>query len=258
MNIVVCLKIAPDAEDLEIGNDGSVSIARAEWTIGGFDLPALEAGVRLAEMHGDKVIALSVGSPAINQSKVRKDILSRGAEELVLVMDESLRDASTAETAQVLTAAIRKLGDVQLVLFGEGSADLYFQQTGVQVGERLGWVSLNAVRDVQWIEEGMVRVQRALEQEIQVLDVPLPAALSVTSDICEPRLASMREILRASKKPVFEWSLADVGIESLTPSVEILNIIAPPRTSRKGEILNGSVQEAVSRLVNILRKDGVL
>ncbi len=258
MNIVVCLKISPDPEDLEIGNDGSVSAAHAEWKIGGFDLPALEAGVRLAEMHGGRVIALSIGPPPINQSKVRKDILSRGAEELVLVVDEALQDVSTAETARVLAAAIGKIEDVQLVLFGEGSADLYFQQTGVQVGERLGWVSLNAVRDVQWVEEGNLLVQRVLEQEIQVFEVPLPAALSVTSDICEPRLASMREILRASKKPVVEWSLADVGVENLSASVEILAVQAPPRAARKGLILNGSVEEAVGSLVIALKKEGVL
>ncbi len=258
MNIVVCLKIVPDPEDLEIGSDGSVSTAHAEWMVGGFDLPALEAGVRLAEMHGGKVTALSVGSSAIIPSKVRKDILSRGADELVLVIDDTLRDVSTAETAQVITAAIRKMEDVQLVLFGEGSADLYFQQTGVQVGERLGWVSLNAVRDVRLTERGKLQIERLLEEEVQVLEVALPAALSVTSDICEPRLASMREILRASKKPVFEWSLADVGIGNVSPSVEILKVMAPQRASRKGEILNGSVEEAVSALVNVLRKEGVL
>ncbi len=164
----------------------------------------------------------------------------------------------TAETARVLTAAIQKMGDVQLVLFGEGSADLYFQQTGVQVGERLGWVSLNAVRDVRLKAEGTLQVQRVLEQEIQVIEVPLPAALSVTSDICEPRLASMREILRASKKPVLEWSLADVGIESLAPSVEILAVKAPPRTARKAILLDGSVEEAVRLLVSHLKKEGVL
>ncbi|MEW6179379.1 MAG: electron transfer flavoprotein [Chloroflexota bacterium] len=258
MNIVVCLKITPDPEDLEIGPDGSVSTTHAEWKTGSFDLPALEAGVRLAEMHGGKVIALSAGTSQINQSKVRKDILSRGAEELVLVVDDSLKDASTAETALVLEKAIRKLTDVQLVLFGEGSADLYFQQTGVQVGERLGWVTLNAVQDVRLLENEALEVQRIVEHELQVLDVPLPAVLCVTSDICEPRLASMREILRASKKTVFEWSLSDIGIEGLTPSVEIVKVMAPPRASRKGEMLSGSVEEMVSALVNNLRKDGVL
>lgn len=258
MNIVVCVKIAPDPEDLEIGSDGSVSTAHAEWSIGGFDLPALEAGVRLAEMHGGKVIALSAGPSSINQSKIKKDILSRGADELVLVVDETLQDASTAETARVLAAAIHKMEDVQLAFFGEGSADLYFQQTGAQVGERLGWLCLNAVQDVRLIEHGMLEIQRTLDVEMQVLDVPLPAALSVTSDICEPRLASMRAILQASRKPVIEWSLADIGIENLAASVEILAVQAPPRTARKGVVLGGSVEEAVRSLLNNLKKEGVL
>src|SRR5512133_3759266 len=116
MNIVVCIKITPDAGDIEVRPDGTISLERAEWVIGGFDLQALEAGVRLAESSpGSKVIALSAGPKQIGSSKLRKDVLSRGPDELVLVADDALRDADTAVTAQVLAQAIRGMDGVDLV-----------------------------------------------------------------------------------------------------------------------------------------------
>ena len=91
MNIVVCVKLTPDAGDIEVRPDGSISLERAEWIIGSFDLQAIEAGVRLAEAQpAGKVIALSAGPRQINNSKLKKDLLSRGPDELVLVVDDAL------------------------------------------------------------------------------------------------------------------------------------------------------------------------
>ena len=97
MNIVVCVKLTPDAEDIEVRPDGSISLERAEWIIGGFDLQAIEAAVRLVEAlggpEGHQVIALSAGPRQINNSKLKKDLLSRGPDELVLVVDDALAQA---------------------------------------------------------------------------------------------------------------------------------------------------------------------
>ena len=192
MQIVVCVKITPDAGDIETRSDGSISLERAEWIIGGFDLQALEAGVRLAEGEpGSQVTVLSAGPPAINQSRLKKDVLSRGPDKLVMVVDDALANADTALTAAVLAAAVRRIGPVDLVLTGEGSADLYFQQVGMQLGERLGLPTLNAIRKIT-PQAGSVQVERDLEDELEVLDVPLPAVLSVTTDINPTRLPNFK------------------------------------------------------------------
>ncbi|HZW03487.1 MAG TPA: hypothetical protein VFF68_06150, partial [Anaerolineaceae bacterium] len=138
MNIVVCYKLTPDAGDIEVRPDGSISLERAEWNIGNFDLQAIEAAVRLAEATVGKATAVSAGPQKINQSKLKKDLLSRGPDELFLIADDALKDADTHITARVLAAAVRQVGPVDLVLCGEGSADLYFQQVGLQLGELLG------------------------------------------------------------------------------------------------------------------------
>ena len=78
MNVIVCYKVTPDANDIQARPDGSISLERAEWKIGTFDLQAIEAGVRLAEATEGKVVALSVGPRQIDSSILKKDLLSRG------------------------------------------------------------------------------------------------------------------------------------------------------------------------------------
>lgn len=258
MKIVICAKLAPDASDIEIRGDGSISLERAEWSIGSFDLPAIEAGVQLIEAHGGSSTVLSIGPQRINNSKLRKDLLSRGPGELVLVTDDRLTDADTAMTARVLAAAIQKMGDVDLVLTGEGSADLYFQQTGLQLGELLGWPVFNAVSRIEFTAGGL-RIERSLEDETEVLEILLPAVLAVTTDINAPRLPNMKEILMAGKKPVQEWTLTDLEIQSgLNRVIEIIQLHAPRPVERKQILIESSPEDAAQTLTNYLSKEGVL
>lgn len=263
MNIVVCVKLTPDAGDIEKRSDGSIGLERAEWIIGNFDLQALEAGVRLAEAWDGKVTVLSAGPGKINNSKLKKDVLSRGPDEMILIADESLANADTNLTANVLAQAIRKIGGVDLVLCGEGSADLYFQQVGLQVGEILGLPSLNAISKIDPAENnpdaGYLLVDRDLDDEIEVLQVPLPAVLSVTTDIAQSRLPTMKEILKASKKPVMEWSLGELGIsDTVKNRLEVISVRAPQQVQRKQVRISGSADEAAQQLVEHLKKEGVL
>ena len=258
MNIVVCCKLAPDAADIKVSSDGSISLERAEWIIGGFDLQAIEAGARLAEASGGKLIALSACPHHINNSKLKKDLLSRGPDELVLVIDDVLVNADTAMTAAVLAQAIRKIGGVDLVLCGEGSTDLYFQQTGLQVGERLGLPTLNAVSKIE-SRDGKLVVERSLEDEVEILEVPLPAVLSVTTDINQPGLPTLKEILKAGKKPVTEWTLVNLGLDlSFQNQVEVIRTTAPHHAQRKKIMISGAADEAVYALVVYLNKEGLI
>ncbi len=259
MNIVACVKITPDAGDITVRPDGSISLDRAEWVIGNFDLQAMEAGMRLAESANPpgKVTVLSAGPRQIAQSKIKKDVLSRGPDELAMVVDDALAGADTAFTARVLADAVRKLGDVDLVLCGEGSADLYFQQVGIHLGELLGLPVFNAVSKIT-PEGDKVVIERDLEDEVEVLEVPLPAVFMVTTDISEPRLPTMKEILKAGKKPVHEWTLADIGVTDAQNQVEVLSTRAPFQVQRKGVVIPGEPSEAAQALVGYLKKEGIV
>jgi electron transfer flavoprotein beta subunit len=175
-----------------------------------------------------------------------------------MIIGEELADADTALTARVLAAAIRQMPGIDLVLCGEGSADLYFQQVGLQVGERLGLPAFNAVSGIT-LEGGVLVVERSLEDEVEVLEVPLPAVLQVTTDINQPRLPKMNDILKASKKPVREMAVGDLNLgDQAGGRIETLSTRAPHQVQRKQVVISGTPQEAAQALVGYLRKDGVI
>lgn len=254
MNVIACYKIVPDEQDIIVQPDRTLVFDKAEWKIGQYDLHAVEAGGQIVEAVGGKLSALSVGSKQLENSKLKKGILSRGPEELFQVIDESLTEADAYQTASVLAAAVKRIGSYDLVLCGEGSSDLYAQQVGVQLGELLNVPTINGVSKIT-VDGAKLIVERTLEEEVEVVAVFLPAVVSVTTDINQPRIASMKEILAAGKKPVMQWKLADVGQEGNTKSTQIISTLAPLQVDRKRIILEGDSEEVVNQFFENLRKE---
>jgi len=254
MDIVVCYKVVPDEQDIVIQVDQRLSFTKAEWKIGQYDQSAIEAGVQIAENVGGKVLALSIGNKTLDSSKLRKSALSRGPGKLYLVVDENLEGADSFQTAQVLAKAVAKIGKFDLVICGEGSSDLYAQQVGIQLGELLGVATINAVSKI--VPDGdKIIVERTLEEEVEVLEVTLPAVISVTSDINLPRIPSLKEILAAGKKNVTTWSLADIEGQNCTRRTEVSSTLAPEQTDRKRIILEGDLDAVVTQLYGHLRRE---
>lgn len=255
MNIIVCCKFIPCLQDMEVGANGSVNFSRAEWQISDYDLQAIEAGVKLAKATEGKLTAVSVGTKKIETTQLRKDLLSRGPDELYLVTDDSLENADTAKISALLAGAVKKIG-ADLVICGEGSADYYYQQTGLQLGEKLDWVTLNNVDSITVDGEGLL-VDRVLENEIEKIAVQLPAVISVTSSINEAPRPNMRAILSAGKKPVTVWETAEADADAVN-AVEIISTVASKSADRKGEIIEGALEEAVVELTRRLKSENVL
>ena len=116
MKIVVAYKWAPNPQDADVAPDGSVDLTRAKWAVSEYDPVALELARQLADATGGEVIGLTVGPAAIDTPLARKAALSRGLDRLVLVADDALDGADGTRLAAVLAAAVRHLGDVDLVL----------------------------------------------------------------------------------------------------------------------------------------------
>ncbi len=281
MNIIVCITPVPNAEDIEVRPDGFIFLDKAEWVVGEHDLCTLEAAVRLAKKVGGTLIALSAGPNRINNPVVKRAVLSQGADELFLVADEVLEKADTNLTARVLAAAIKKIGRYDLIICGEGSYDMNFEQAGLQLGELLGLPTINSVSKIEFTD-GQLNVERDLEEEVEVLNIPVPSVISVTSDINQVRLPTLREIIQADHKPVAQWSLKDLGLtsdakSSITmmgvrlpqnknvkdgmnfPILLMLEMIRSSRTAnRKKIIISGSTEESIHKLVDYLDKERVL
>ncbi|WP_165078956.1 MULTISPECIES: putative electron transfer flavoprotein FixA [unclassified Desulfovibrio] len=247
MNIIVCCKVVPEEQDIVVKDDGSIDLSRAAAKISQYDLNAIEAAMNLAG-EGGQVTALTAGSPKwLESTKIRKDILSRGPHKLEIIMEPALEGALPDATAALLAPACREIG-FDLIICGEGSGDLYAQQTGLLLGEMLDIPAINAVSSIA-VENGALVVERELEREQEILEMPLPALVCVSSDINTPKIPTMKAILSAAKKPA---NVREGGeVKSLS---EVVSICAPKAAERKNEIVEGDAEEKVDAFIAMLRK----
>ena len=257
MRIVVCVKIAPDVSQIKIDPSTQTPVlSGVPLKVSDFDKNAVEEAVRIKEALGGEVFSVTVGQL---ESKVVREILAMGVDAAYVVSDQSLKEIDALVTSKVLAAAIRKMGGFDLVLCGESSIDGFTSQVGPRLAELLEIPQLTYARRVS-IEGNEVVVERALEEEVEVAKAPLPALVTVTREVNVPRIPTITDIMKASKKPITQWSLNDLGIspDELKPAVAIEKLQAP-KIERKGVILEGlKPEEAAEAIVEALLKEGVL
>ncbi|HEP0306788.1 TPA: putative electron transfer flavoprotein FixA [Providencia rettgeri] len=254
MNIITCYKSVPDEQDIIVNSaDGSLDFSRADTKISQYDLNAIETANQIKAQQADsKVIALSIGGKALTNMKARKDVLSRGPDELVVVIDDQLEHALPHQTAITLGAAAQKVG-FDLIICGDGSADLNAQQVSILLGETLQIPVINGVKKIVSITADTVIVERELEDEIETLSMPLPAIIAVTSDINVPIIPSMKAILGAAKKPIQAWTMADIGLDNVA-ALSSQSIAAPKQKVRQRVIIEGDGDDQIAQFAEHLRK----
>ncbi|HEK0787307.1 TPA: electron transfer flavoprotein FixA [Proteus mirabilis] len=254
MNIITCYKSVPDEQDITVNSaDSSLDFSRANTKISQYDLNAIEAANQLkAQLDGIQITAMSVGGKALTNAKARKDVLSRGADELVVVVDDQFEASLPYQTAVALAAAATKKG-YDLILCGDGSADLSSQQVSLLVGEFLNIPAINGINKIVSLSNDSITVERELENEIETLTIPLPAVIAVSTDINTPQIPSMKAILGAAKKPVQQWSIADLGLDAITARSE-QKVAAPKQKVRQRIIIEGDGDDQIAELAEHLRK----
>lgn len=249
MRILVCYKYIRDEEQITVNADRSLAVEQAAWVISPYDLNAIEAGMKLAASAGDSSVeVISAGGEVLDNSKMRKAVLSRGPAKMYgLRVDEC---GDLLSTARLLGQAIEKVG-ADLVICGEGSGDMYSQILGCLLGAELGRPTLNCVSSLSW-EDGALRACRTVGGRTERFDLSLPAVVSVTSDICLPHLPSMKEILAAGKKPV--EILLGSDFEQTAPAVSEVSVLAPESAERRRVVFRESDETGLDDFVKELRK----
>ena len=200
--------------------------------------------------------ALSVGGKALTNAKGRKDVLSRGPDELIVVIDDQFEQALPQQTASALAAAAQKAG-FDLILCGDGSSDLYAQQVGLLVGEILNIPAVNGVSKIISLTADTLTVERELEDETETLSIPLPAVVAVSTDINSPQIPSMKAILGAAKKPVQVWSAADIGFNAEAAWSE-QQVAAPKQRERQRIVIEGDGEEQIAAFAENLHKSHLI
>jgi len=260
VKIFSCLKPVPDPAARLVINESKTWIKDQDLTFvaSEADNYALEEALRLREKHGGEVVVISLGGePA---AKVLRSGLATGADRAIHLLDEKFRGADEYGIAEAIAAAIRKDGGADLALTGVQSDDLGTGSTGVMLAEFLGWGHATVAIAVESKSEGQaLAVKRELEAgQIETVELSLPAVLTIQYGINQPRYASLKGIMAAKKKPFVAWSAADLGLTETTGAAgalyDVKEIFIPEKKSRV-EMLTGTPEEAVVKLVEKLRKE---
>ncbi len=259
MKIVACYKWVADEADIrvETGNR-MLNFDRAKYKISEYDRNALEVGCELQKNHGYEFVAATCGAQVENSLK---DALSRGPEKVFYVNDERLAQADGRMTAKILAGIIRKIGNVDLVVCGEGSSDEYAQEVGPRLAALLGYASCTYVNKIVVGAHGF-QAERKLEDGVEVVEINGPAVITVLPDINTALIPSLKQILGAKKKPATKLTLEDIDLTGADciPRLKTLSILGTVM-ERKGVCMNPdgtSIQEAVVNLAKQLDADGAL
>jgi electron transfer flavoprotein beta subunit len=259
VKIIVLLKDVVDLSELKI--DPTTRRPRVEGVkkkISDVDKRALEAAIRLKESHGGEIIVLSMGDDKTKTSMV--EALAMGADESYVVNDE-FAGIDTLATSKVLTAAIKKIGDFDLIICGELTLDSLSSQIGPRVAELLDFPQITYVKNLE-LEGETLRAVRDLEDVDEVVEVQLPSVVSVVREIGEPRIPSLMNIMKAKRKPRVEWDLATIGLSldeiKEASSIEILSVETPPIERKRIRIRADSVDDAADKLVEAILKEGIV
>lgn len=258
MNIVVCVKYVPDATaEQKFESDNTVDRVAVPGLLSELDEYAVEQSLQLKEKSDDpesvQVTALTVG-PEAAADAIRK-ALQMGADKGVHVADDAIAGSDAPATSKVLAEAIRKLGDVDLVVCGLGSTDGAMSVVPAMLAERLDLpqVTLASVVESQGKE---FRIKRDGDVATEVIGATAPLVLSVTDQSGEARYPSFKGIMAAKKKPLDTWSLSDlgvdageVGLDAAWTAVESTEA-RPPRTA--GEIVTDEDGSGANALVEFL------
>lgn len=218
MHLVICAKQIPDPETppaafrIDTATNAVVPTAGISPVLSPFDAQAAEAALRIKEAGGDaKVTVISLGKESA-QAAI-KQVLAMGADEGVLLADDAFEGGDSFTTATALAAAIRKLGDVDAVFCGRQAADWDMGQVGLGVAELLGWPCAIVAKDVQ-PADGAFTVQRVLADGFETVRVPLPAVVTVSNELGDPRYPKLQQIMQAARKTVTTWTAADLGLDA--------------------------------------------
>jgi electron transfer flavoprotein beta subunit len=227
MNVVVCVKQIPDPNNPYQLDGNRLKRTGVQNVLDPGDEYGVETALKLTEQTGGEVTAVSMG-PASAMEAIRK-ALSMGAHKGILVTDDSLAGADALATARVLAAAIKKAGEVDLVIAGVESTDGYSGVVPGMIAELLGIPQVTFAKHVE-LSDSTLKVQRQTTKGYDTVEAPLPAVLTVTAGVFEPRYPTFKGIMQAKSKPVEQLSVADLGLspEDAKATQEVSQIAPAP------------------------------
>lgn len=259
MKIIVCIKQVPNTKEIRIDPETGTMIRKGVPSIiNPDDKHALEAALALKDKNNKvHITVLSMGPMQAKDALV--ECLCMGADEAVLLSDRAFGGADTWATANTLAAAVRKLGEYDLIICGQQAIDGDTAQVGPQLADRLRIPQVTYVQSLT-LDGKTLTVDRQMEDGWQVIKTQLPALVTATRKLNHPRLMNIKDIVRVTRQenPVQVIGLADLQIApeetGLKGSPTRVKRSFSPTTGNEVRMITGSISDMSGELILVLQE----
>ncbi len=260
MNIIVCVKQVLDPEappasfKIDPATNQVIPPPGVPPVISPFDEQAVEAALRLKEAKGGKITVISLGENLLRD--VVKKPLSMGADELVLLEDPAYVGGDSWSTAYALAMAIRKIGEFDLIICGRQAADTDAGQVGSAIAEILEIPSVTVAKKIE-VEDSKVKVEKVTADGYDVIETKMPALITVSNELGEPRYATIKGIMAAKRKEPVIWKPEDIGadpakIGAAGKRMAMLKLFQPVKEGKCEMITGENEEDAAANLAKKL------
>lgn len=261
MNIVVLIKQVPEIELVKVDQAANdVVLPSGPGVVNPFDEYGVEEALRLKEKGGGKVNVITVGTQRAESAL--RDCLALGVDEAILISDPLFEKSDPQAVGKILAAGLKKIGQFDLIFAGKQAVDDDSAQVPGAVAAHLGLPQAMFVKKVESVSGNKIVVWRTTEEGYDIVEMDLPAVVSVVKEINEPRLPSLKGKMMAKKANIVKWSAADIGLDGTAVGANSLtrNLkVSPPPPRQKGEIITGETPEEIAeKLYNKLKENQVL
>jgi len=258
MNIIVCIKQVPETTEVRINPETNTLMREGvKAIINPFDMYAIEEAVRLKERFGGKISVITMGPPQADSAL--REAISMGADEGYLVCDRAFAGSDTWATSYTLAGAIKKLGGFDLIICGKQASDGDTAQVGPGISTHLKIPQVTYVKKVEEATDKSMRLERMLEEGYEIIETPLPALLTVVKEINEPRIPSLKGLMRAKSAKITIFTQKELNLDPQQIGLcgsptQVVKIFTPtPRVG--GQILKGEIPEIAKQLVDLIKSE---
>src|SRR5215207_4226502 len=254
MNVIVCVKQIPDPAQVgELDPSDNTLKRDGKLILDESDSYGVEMALQLVTTAGGGEVSIVSMAPNGETSGMRT-ALAMGAAKGVLVSDPALQGSDALTTAKVLAAAAKRLGEADLIIAATESSDGYTGTVPEQLAEVLGLPSVTFAKSVE-ITDGTLKVNRQTEAGYDEVTCPLPAVVSVTAGVVEPRYPSFKGIMAAKSKPVDTVTAGDLGVSPVgwAGAGQQISNVAQAEARQAGEIVEDD-GEGFTKIVEFLDK----
>jgi electron transfer flavoprotein beta subunit len=253
MNIYVCIKQVP-ATETKIKPNGSgdgIDTAGVKWIMSPYDEFAVEEALRFKEKNaGATVTVISAGPSRV--SETIRTALAMGCDNAVWV--ETPEETDSFQTAKCLAEAIKKEGNPHIVFTGKQAIDDDCAQVSQLLATFLDVPFATVVLNAEYRSNGVTVKRESEGGTLEIIEMPTPCVIAAQKGLNEPRFASLPNIMKAKKKEIKQYKMADLGVSDADRKIKLKNIQLPP-AKRAGKKIDGDVATQAKELVRLLHEE---